>query len=115
MSRIAEGAILIDVDLRAPLVNEIEDLGLERIFFDVDQISIQDIPAISNSQILTHIRQVDFPEKYFLSPAWRNWIQQLANIAPLVLITAPRHSKARRLADSYLASYMSDEFTVISA
>ena len=34
---------------------------------------------------------------------------------PVVIVTAPRHSRMRRLADSYLASYMSDEFTVISA
>jgi protein-tyrosine-phosphatase len=115
MARIATGAYLIDVDLRAPLIHEIEDLGLERVFYDVDQLELTDIPEISATQILTHTRQMDFPEKYFLSPAWRTWIQSLANRAPLVLITAPRHSRARRLADSYLASYMADEFTVISA
>ena len=114
MTRIAEGAILIDADLRAPLINEIEDLGLERIFFDVDQLEVVDLPEITSSQILTHSRQLDFPEKYFLSPAWREWIQRLADKSPVVIVTAPRHSRMRRLADSYLASYMSDEFTVIS-
>jgi hypothetical protein len=39
----------------------------------------------------------------------------LADTTPVVLLPAPRHSRLRRLADSYLASYMSDEFTVISA
>jgi protein-tyrosine-phosphatase len=115
MTRIAEGAILIDADLRAPLINEIEDLGLERIFFDVDQLEVVDLPEITSSQILTHSRQLDFPERYFLSPAWREWIQRLADKSPVVIVTAPRHSRMRRLADSYLASYMSDEFTVISA
>ena len=115
MTRIAEGAILIDADLRAPLINEIEDLGLERIFFDVDQMEVVDLPEITSQQILTHSRQIDFPERYFLSPAWREWIQRLADKTPVVLVTAPRHSRMRRLADSYLASYMSDEFTVISA
>ena len=115
MARIDEGAILIDADLRAPIVNEIEDLGLERIFFDVDQIGILETGHVNTQQILTHPRQVDFPERYFLSPSWRNWIQKLAEQAPVVIITAPRHSRARRLADSYLASYMADEFTVISA
>ena len=114
MTRIAEDAILIDADLRAPLINEIEDLGLERIFFDVDQLEVVDLPEITSSQILTHSRQLDFPEKYFLSPAWREWIQRLADKSPVVIVTAPRHSRMRRLADSYLASYMSDEFTVIS-
>jgi len=115
MARIGEGAILIDTDLRAPLNNEIEDLGLERIFFDVDQMEVVDLPEINSQQILTHSRQIDFPERYFLSPAWREWIQRLADKTPVVLVTAPRHSRMRRLADSYLASYMSDEFTVISA
>lgn len=115
MSRMSEGAILIDADLRAPLINEIEDLGLERIFFDVDQLEVVDLPEITSGQILTHSRQLDFPEKYFLSPAWREWIQRLADKSPVVIVTAPRHSSMRRLADSYLASYMSDEFTVISA
>lgn len=115
MSRLAENAILIDCDLRAPLIHEIEDLGLERIFFDIDQIDSMDLTPITSHQILTHPRQVDFPEKYFLSPAWREWIQRLADRSPVVMITAPRHSQARRLADSYLASYMADEFSVISA
>ena len=115
MSRITEGAILIDVDLRAPLVHEIEDMGLERILYDIDQIELMPIPELTKNQILNHIRQVDFPEKYFLSPVWRSWIQRLADGAPVVFITAPRHSRARRLADSYLSSYMADEFTVISA
>ena len=115
MARIGEGAVLIDADLRAPLNNEIEDLGLERIFFDVDQLGVVDLPQITSQQILTHSRQIDFPERYFLSPAWREWIQRLADKSPVVIVTAPRHSRMRRLADSYLASYMSDEFTVISA
>ena len=115
MTRIAKGAILIDADLRAPLIHEIEDLGLERIFFDVDQFEVVDLPEITSSQILTHSHQLDFPERYFLSPAWREWIQRLADKSPVVIVTAPRHSRMRRLADSYLASYMSDEFTVISA
>ena len=115
MARMSEGAILIDADLRAPLINEIEDLGLERIFFDVDQLEVVDLPDITSGQILTHSRQLDFPERYFLSPAWREWIQRLADKSPVVIVTAPRHSRMRRLADSYLASYMSDEFTVISA
>ena len=114
MARVQEGAILVDADLRAPLIHEIEDMGLERIFYDFDQIGLVALPSISTQQILTHPRQVDFPERYFLSPMWRTWIQNLANTSPVVIVTAPRHSRARRLADSYLASYMADEFTVIS-
>ena len=114
MKRINDGAILIDADLRAPLSEEVDELGLERVYFDIDVVESIEIPVVGPGQILTHIRQVDFPERFFLSPAWRNWLQKMADSAPIVMVTAPRHSKARRLADSYLASYMSDEFSVIS-
>ena len=115
MARLSENAILIDADLRAPLGDEIEELNLERIYYDVEKLSGLPTHEIATGQILTHIRQVNFPEKYFLSPEWRTWIQQLADKAPVVLITAPRHSRVRRLADSYLSSFIADEFTVISA
>jgi hypothetical protein len=115
MARVSEGAILIDTDLRAPLGHEIEELGLERIHFDIDNLDLIDTLQLTQNQILTHDRQVNFPERYFLAPVWRNWIQKLADRTPVVILTAPRHSQSRRLADSYLASYMSDEFTVISA
>ena len=115
MARVSTGAILIDADLRAPISSEIDELGLERIYFDIEQIELDQLPELNSNQILTHTRQIDFPEKSFLAPVWREWIQRLADKSPIVLVTAPRHSRLRRLADSYLASYMSDEFTVISA
>jgi protein-tyrosine-phosphatase len=115
MSRVSAGAILIDADIRAPIDPETDELGLERVYFDIDHVESGELPEVGPQQILTHARQIDFPEKYFLSPMWRNWIQRLADRSPVVLVTAPRHSQMRRLADSYLAAYMSDEFTVISA
>lgn len=114
MKRSVEGGILIDADLRAPLGEEIDELGLERVYFDIDFVSDGQMPVLTPNQILTHRRQVDFPERYFLSPTWRTWIQRVADQSPVVMVTAPRHSEARRLADSYLASYMSDQFSVIS-
>jgi protein-tyrosine-phosphatase len=108
------GAFLIDADLRAPLAEEVDGLALQRVFFDIDHLATSGFPKVEAGQILTHARQIDYPEKFFLSPAWRNAIVELANVAPVVLVTAPRHSRARRLPDSYLASYMADEFGVVS-
>jgi len=90
-------------------------VNLEQICFVVDQFEVLNLSEITSQQIFTHSRQLDFPQKYFLSPDWREWVKRLADKSPVVLVTAPRHSRMRRLADSYLASYMSDEFTVISA
>jgi len=67
------------------------------------------------SQILSHNRQIDMPEKYFIDPLWREFISLYSNQMPVVLLTAPRHSRMRRLPDSYLASYHADEFSVISS
>ena len=88
---------------------------LEQIYFDVDKFEFVNLSEITSQQIFTHSSQLDFPQKYFLSPALRAWIQRLADKSPVVIVTAPRQSRMRRLADSYLASYMSDEFTVIPA
>jgi hypothetical protein len=57
---------------------------------------------------------VDFPEKFFIKEQWRNFLAKMGQVAPVVVVTAPRHSHMRKLADSYLASYMADEFSVIS-
>ena len=114
LTRTAENAILIDADLRAPIHEDLGEMGLERIYYDIETVAGGELPTLLPNQILTHQRQVDFPERYFLSPTWREWIQKLAEQMPVVMITAPRHSKARRLADSYLASYMADSFSVIS-
>jgi len=113
--RINRSAFLIDADLRAPIAEDIDSLGLVRVFYDIDQLQANGFPEVESGQILTHVRQVNYPEKFFLAPAWRNAIAEMANVAPVVLITAPRHSRARRLPDSYLASYMADEFGVISS
>ena len=88
---------------------------LEQICFVVDQFEVVNLSEITSQQIFTDSSQLDFPQKYFLSPDWREWVKRLADKSPVVLVTAPRHSRMHRLADSYLASYMSDEFTVISA
>ena len=112
--RNSTGAVLIDADLRAPIAEEVDELGLERVFFDINHLATSGFPAVTSGQILTHIRQLDWPEKFFLSPTWRNAVASLADSAPVILVTAPRHSRARRLPDSYLASYMADEFGVIS-
>lgn len=113
--RVARSAILIDGDLRAPNYEGIHELGLEPVFFDSKDFDAVEASGLNQNQILTHRFQLDHPEAVFLSPKWRNFIQRCANAAPVVIITAPRHSQMRKLPDSYLASYLSDEFGVLSS
>ena len=80
MKRINDGAILIDADLRAPLSEEVDELGLERVYFDIDVVESIELPVVGPGQILTHIRQVDFPERFFLSPARQTFRDGYRNI-----------------------------------
>jgi protein-tyrosine-phosphatase len=114
LERVNRGAILIDGDIRAPHDAEIANAGLERVFFDIQKLDEYDFAELTSSQILTHVREVDFPEKFFIKEQWRNFLAKMSQVAPVVVVTAPRHSHMRKLADSYLASYMADEFSVIS-
>ncbi len=109
------GAILIDVDLRAPVIDEAADQSLSRITYDVDNLFISPLLLADESHILSHVRQIDMPEKYFIDPLWREFVSLYSNQMPVVLLTAPRHSRMRRLPDSYLASFHADEFSVISS
>lgn len=109
------GAVLIDADLRAPLHQELLDLGIERVEFDVTEHFDENPQVPSESQALSHVRQLDDPEKYFLDPLWRDFIASYSQRSPVVLLTAPRHSRMRRLPDSYLSSFQADEFSVISS
>jgi protein-tyrosine-phosphatase len=114
LERASRGAILIDCDIRAPHDVEVASAGLEKVFFDIQDLDAIDFSQISANQILSHVREVDFPEKFFINPLWRNFLIRASEIVPVVVVTAPRHSHLRKLADSYLASYMADEFSVIS-
>ncbi len=114
LERVSRGAILIDGDIRAPHDEEISSAGLEKVFFDIQNLDATDFSQIFSKQILSHVREVDFPEKFFVKPLWRNFLIRASEIAPVVVVTAPRHSHLRKLADSYLASYMADEYSVIS-
>lgn len=109
------GAVLIDADLRAPVYQELLDLGIERVEFDVTEHFDENPQVPSESQALSHVRQLDDPEKYFLDPLWRDFIASYSQRSPVVLLTAPRHSRMRRLPDSYLSSLHADEFSVISS
>lgn len=109
------GAVLIDVDLRAPLRNELSELGLERVEFDLtNPLSTPDLMP-REDQVLSHSCQLDSPERYFLDPQWRDFIAWYSHRSPVVLLTAPRHSQMRRLPDSYIAAIQADEFLVISS
>lgn len=115
LERKIRGAILIDSDLRAPIEVEAGELGLERIEFDCANLISEIANGINESQILSANRHLDNPEAVFLDQNWRKWLLAIAEFQPIVLLTGPRHSKARPLPDSYFAAILADEVSVIAS
>jgi len=109
------GAVLVDVDLRAPLdAIDLNELGLSPVYFDIETILQTGIPELKSNEILVHARQLNHPERLYLSPKWRHFIDLCSSQKELVMITAPRYAKTRSLPDSFIVAALADEFLVIS-
>lgn len=111
----ALGAVLIDGDCRAPHDFDLENNSLTPIDFDYTKTLSESGPKLRPNEILRHSRELDKPEKYFLSQSWKALVDSYSRTNPVVIITSPRRSKARSLPDSFLASYFSDSISVISS
>ena len=111
----AIGATIIDGDCRAPHDIDLQDQNLTPIDFDYT-LSMQSAPPkMKENQVLRHCRELDKPEKFFLSQSWKRLIDFYAKDGPVVIITSPRRSKSRTLPDSFLSSYSADSISVISS
>ena len=111
----ALGAVLIDGDCRAPHDFDLENNPLTPIDFDYTNALSEVPPKLKTNEILRHSRELDKPEKYFLSQSWKALIDSYSKTLPVVIITSPRRSKARSLPDSFLASYFADSINIISS
>ena len=107
--------VLIDGDCRAPHDFDLENNSLSPIDFDYTKALSESAPKLRPNEILRHSRELDKPEKYFLSQSWKALVDSYSRTSPVVIITSPRRSKARSLPDSFLASYFSDSISVISS
>ena len=108
-------ATIIDGDCRAPHDIDLQDQNLTPIDFDYT-LSMQSAPPkMKENQVLRHCRELDKPEKFFLSQSWKRLIDFYAKDGPVVIITSPRRSKSRTLPDSFLSSYSADSISVISS
>ncbi len=109
------GATIIDGDCRAPHDIDLQEQNLTPVDFDYT-LSLQATPPqLIKNQVLRHCRELDKPEKYFLSKSWKRLVDFYAKTRPVVIITSPRRSKSRTLPDSFLSSYFADSISVISS
>jgi protein-tyrosine-phosphatase len=111
----AMGATIIDGDCRAPHGIDLQEQNLTPIDFDYTLSMQNTFPILKENQVLRHCRELDKPEKYFLSQSWKGLVDFYAKTRPVVIITSPRRSKSRTLSDSFLSSYFADSISVISS
>lgn len=100
------GAILVDADLRAPLLVEFRKRGLKVGNFS--QIS-----AIETLDAFSSMTEQLKPEKMFLDSWWTKTIDTLALAKPVVMITAPQMINSGPLPDPYLAAIVATDIKVI--
>jgi protein-tyrosine-phosphatase len=109
-------AILLDADLRAPLEDsDLKEFGLQPVFFDIETIFEAGLPNLGENEILVHSRQLNHPERLYLSAKWRHFLDLCCEKNDLVMVTAPRYAKTRSLPDSFVVAALADEFMVISS
>ena len=111
----AIGATIIDGDCRAPHDLDLQEQNLKPIDFDYTLAMQETPPKLKENHVLRHCRELDKPEKYFLSQSWKQLIDTYSKSSPVVIITSPRRSKSRILPDSFLSSYFADSISVISS
>ena len=111
----SRNAILLDADFRAPMEDEFKDAHLSPVYFDVDEVIENGLPVVKENEILVHRRQMEYPERFYLSPRWRKFTKACARDREVVMVTAPRYAKTHTLPDSYIMGALADEFLVVSA
>jgi hypothetical protein len=98
---------LIDADLRAPIFRELESRNIithqlmpEDRDFETGNGEIKDGAAFS---AYSGMRDYLTPEKNLLEPMWAQFVTNIAQIRPVVLVTSPQQTPLGPLPDSYLA------------
>jgi hypothetical protein len=100
------GGILIDADLRAPLLVEFRKRQLR-----VGNFS--QLHANEKFDVLSSMTEQLQPEKLFLDAWWPRTIHEIALMQPVVLITSPQIIDSGPLPDAYLATAMASKIELI--
>ena len=100
------GALVIDGDLRSPIIREIKNRNL-RVGPLTDGIDHLEFDLLSN--FIEH----QSPERTLLDPSWGSRIRTIANVRPVVIITAPQLISSGPLPDCYLAAAVANRVIII--
>jgi len=104
---------LIDCDLRSPYATD-HGTTENYLFYNPLEINTNKDALLNKSKIWASYKEFSRPESILIARDWRSQIRELADIAPVTLITAPRYIDGKRIVDSYLASAVGNEISIIS-
>jgi len=104
---------LIDCDLRSPYATD-HASSENYHFYNPIEMNIGEDAFGQKSKIWASCKEFSRPESILISRDWRSQIRKLADIAPVTLLTAPRYIQGKRVVDSYLASAVGNEISIIS-
>jgi protein-tyrosine-phosphatase len=109
-----KGGIIIDADFRAPTARQ-HSSDFEVNFMEVENLDSINLDRISAHTILTPAREYGNPESILLSHTWRDFLKSISTVMPVYLISAPRRTEEKRIADSYLCAIWSHRVTIINS
>lgn len=100
------GGLLIDADLRAPLISEFRQRELH-----VGNLLTNH--PFDNFAALSIMSEQLRPEKLFLDSWWKDTITEIAKTRPVIMITAPQMINSGPLPDPYLAAIAATEIHIV--
>lgn len=106
-------AIVIYVDFRAYL-KRVPD-GVSVIRFNPEKIEANSFSSKAKNTIFLPDREVNSPEKVYLSRIWIDLIYRVSVESEVILLTPPIYLETGKIHDSYLASTIADSITIINA
>ncbi len=108
------GGFLVDADFRAPyFASKREEIPVKN--FDLFEQKQEIYQVFEVGDILAPAREFSNPESILVSTSWITFVIDLAKLAPVVILTAPRFVNKNEFADSYLASSLATSVTTIGA
>jgi protein-tyrosine-phosphatase len=102
----SSGALLIDADMRSPIVRE---LGNRKLKIG----SFESASDHEEYELLSNIREHHEPLVALMAPEWNKRIQRIANNRPVVIMTAPQLIDSGPLPDSYLAATAGNLISIV--
>jgi len=114
LERQISGGVIIDADFRSPAVRHYSsELDIE--YIDVANFKKVEIAKIGPRTVLAPGREYSNPESILLSHGWKNLLDTIRETMPIYIVSAPRQTDEKSLADPYLCAIWADNVIIINS